>query len=165
MLCLLAAALVGGWYYASPWWAMKSLAGAAQSGDIAALEQQVDFPSLRQSAGEQAQMLVQREEGRGTLVDLIGSAAAQQAGQLVIDRVVNADNVGTLIATGAMASRFLPERLRGQAIGWDVEREGFDDFRGVGTFEDGTPGPVLLFRRDGLDWKLAGLDLAEFTRR
>ena len=41
-------------------------------------------------------MPVWREEGRGTLVDLIGSAAAQQAGQLVIDRVVNADNVGTL---------------------------------------------------------------------
>ena len=75
---------------------MKSLAGVAQFGEIAALERQVDFPFLRQSAGEQAQMLVRREEGRGTLAYLIGSAAAQQAGQLVIDRVVSADNVGTL---------------------------------------------------------------------
>ena len=27
----------GGWYFASPWWAMKSLADAARAGDRAAI--------------------------------------------------------------------------------------------------------------------------------
>lgn len=152
-------ALFAAWYFASPWYAMKSLADAARAGDVAALEGKVDFPAVRQSAREQLGALVGQQQERGGLFGMVPDAIVERAGREVIDRAVNADSLGTLVATGAMAAPFLPERLRTQAIDWDVERDDFDHFRGVGTFEDGTPGPQLLFRRDGAGWLVTGFEL------
>ena len=158
-LILFAVALAGGWYLASPWWAMKSLADAARGGDTAALEQKVDFPSLRASASEQIGEATRRRVGQGGMLDGIGGVVAERLGREVANRAITPDNVGTLVASGALASGFLPERLRGQSIEWDVERKGLDTFRAVGTFEDGTAGPTLIFARDGLGWKLTGFEL------
>ncbi|KLE35239.1 DUF2939 domain-containing protein [Aurantiacibacter luteus] len=159
VLAVILLALFAGWYFASPWWAMRSLADAARSGDVAALEGKVDFPAVRRSAREQLGELVGQQRERGGLFGMVPDAIVDRAGREVIDRAVNADSLGTLVATGAMAAPFLPERLRTQAITWDVERDDFDHFRGVGTFADGTPGPQLLFRREGAGWLVTGFKL------
>ncbi|RJY08259.1 DUF2939 domain-containing protein [Aurantiacibacter aquimixticola] len=158
-LILLAAALAGGWYFASPWWAMKSLADAAQAGDTAALEEKVDFPALRASASDQISEATRRRAGQGGLLDGIGGVVAERVGREVANRAITPENVGAMVAGGAFASGLLPERLRGQDIGWNIERESFDYFRAIGTFEDGTAGPTLIFRRDGLGWLLTGVEL------
>lgn len=159
VLLLFAALLFGSWYVVSPWLAMRSLSEAAQTGDVEALERKVDFAALRQSAGDQLGEVVRRQEGQGGVIDAIGSELAERAGRAVIDQMIDADSVGTLVATGAMAAPLLPQRLQGQRIDWDVERSGIDSFRGVGTFEDGTAGPNLLFERDGLGWVMTGFEL------
>ncbi|APE29119.1 DUF2939 domain-containing protein [Aurantiacibacter gangjinensis] len=155
-LIILIALAFGGWYFASPWLAMRSLADAAQAQDVAALEEKVDFPAFRASASDQL-TTVAREQG-GPLGEL-GGALAERFGGDLIDRAVTPENVGNLVASGALIGGLVPERLRTQELGWDVERDGLDHFRAVGTFEDGTAGPILLFRRDGLGWKLTGFEL------
>ncbi len=156
---VLIAIIIGGWYFASPWLAMKGLSDAAQAGDTAELEERVDFPALRASVSDQISEATRRRQGQGGLLGELGGAVAEQLGRRVTDRAVTPDAVGRLVASGALAAGLLPERLRGQEIEWDVERDGFDHFRAVGTFEDGTAGPILLFARDGLGWKLTGLEL------
>lgn len=156
-LLLLAALIFGGWYLASPWLAMKGLADAAQEGDVAELQERVDFPALRASASEQITRAT-RNEGGGLLGE-IGGAVAERVGREVAERALTPEAVGTMVTTGGFAIGLLPERLRGQEINWDVEREGFDNFRAIGTFEDGTAGPILLFARDGLGWKLIGFEI------
>ncbi len=160
LLALLAvvALIVGGWYFASPWLAMKGLADAAQANDSAELEARVDFPALRASASDQISEATRRREGQGVLGEL-GGALAERVGRAAIDRALTPDMVGNLVVTGSFAAGLLPERLRGQEIEWDVEREGLDHFRAAGTFEDGTDGPILLFARHGLGWKLTGFEL------
>lgn len=158
-LVVLIISIVGGWYFVSPWLAMKGLSDAAQAGDTAELEQRVDFPALRASVSDQISEATRRRQGQGGLLGELGGAVAEQLGRRVTDRALTPDAVGQLVASGALAAGLLPERLRGQDIEWHVEREGFDHFRAVGTFEDGTPGPILLFARDGLGWKLTGLEL------
>ncbi len=158
-LIVLILAAVGGWYFASPWLAMKGLSDAAQAGDTAELEQRVDFPALRASVSDQISEATRRRQGQGGLLGELGGAVAEQLGRRVTDRALTPDAVGQLVASGALAAGLLPERLRGQDIDWNVERDGFDHFRAVGTFEDGTAGPILLFARDGLGWKLTGLEL------
>ncbi len=155
-LVVLVAVLVGGWYFASPWLAMKGLADAAQAGDTAELERRVDFPALRASVSEQITEATRQERG---VIGELGGIVAQQLGQRLTDRALTPEAVGQMVTSGALAAGLLPERLRGQSIDWDVEREGLDHFRAVGTFEDGTDGPNLLFARHGMEWKLTGFEL------
>ncbi|WP_271077478.1 DUF2939 domain-containing protein [Aurantiacibacter sp. MUD61] len=158
-LVFLVALVFGGWYLASPWFAMKSLADAAQVGDAAALEEQVDFPALRASASEQLNEAVARQRGQNGALGDLGAAIAERLGNAAIDRSLTPGAVSGLVASGAFVAGMLPERLRGQQLSWDVEREGFDHFRAEGTFEDGSTGPDLIFRREGLGWVLTGFEL------
>ncbi len=159
-LILAIAIVVLGWWFASPWIAMRGLAGAAQAGDTAELEERVDFPALRASVSDQISEATRRRQGQeGGLLDALGGAVAERIGREITDRALTPEGVGTLVVSGSFAAGMLPERLRGQDIDWDVERDGFEHFRAVGTFEDGTGGPTLLFARDGLGWNLTGIEL------
>lgn len=159
LLIVLVGLAFGGWYLASPWLAMKSLADAAQAGDSAALETKIDFPALRASAADQITDAARQQREQGGIAGQLGGIVAEQIGRRVLDQALTPDRIGAVIATGALAQGLLPQRLQGQAIEWDVEREGFDNFRAVGTFEDGTQGPTLLFRREGAGWVLTGFEL------
>lgn len=151
--------IVGGWYFASPWIAMKGLADAAKSGDAAQLERRVDFPALRASVSDQISEATRRRQGQGGVLDQIGGVLAERIGRATVDRALTPQSVGNLVISGGFAVGLLPQRLRGQEIDWSVERKGLDFFHATGTFEDGTAGPTLIFARDGLDWKLTGFEL------
>jgi len=158
-LLALVALVIGGWYLATPWLAMKGVADAALEGDSAALEERIDFEALRANANAQISDAVDARAGEGGLIDRIGGEVIERIGREVNERALTPEIMANVVVTGSFAATLLPERLRGQEIEWDVEREGLDSFRGVGTFEDGTPGPVLLFSRDGLGWKMTGFEL------
>lgn len=160
---LLLVAVIGltflGWYIASPWLAMKSLADAAQAGDVAALEEQVDFPALRASAAEQITEAARRQQEQGGILGRIGGEIVERVGPEMTDRLLTPESMGNVVLVGGFAAGLLPERLRGQELSWDVERDGFDHFTAEGTFEDGSTGPDLIFARERLGWKLTGFRL------
>lgn len=158
-LVLLVALICAGWYFASPWLAMKGVADAAMEGDSAALEERVDFEALRASVREQVADAVEAEQGRGGVIDIVGGAVAERVGREAVDRLITPTSVANIVRYGAPAAVLVPERYRSQEISWDVEREGLEQFRAVGTYEDGSPAPILHFTRDGLGWTMTGFEL------
>lgn len=159
-LLLLAVVLVGGWWYASPWLAMRGLADAAATRDTEQLEQRIDFPALRENARSQLDDAVTpgEDDTLGALAGLI----VENVGGIAIEAALTPQGVARLIESGALVAGLLPERLRNQQIDWAVERGGLDRFRAVGTFEDGTRGPVLVFDRHGLGWQVTGFELPAY---
>jgi len=161
ILLLLIPVTSGVWFVASPWFAMKGIRDAAQDGDVAALERRIDFDAVRESTWLQVDSSIRAKEG--PLLEQIGGEVAADLAERALERGLNPHSIATLITIGAIADPLLPERLRGKEIEWDVERDGFDRFRGVGRFEDGSAGPVLHFRREGLGWTMIGVDLPQLS--
>jgi hypothetical protein len=148
-LLLLLAAVVGGWLFASPWYTMWRIVTAAEDGDSAALEERIDFERLQDSM--QADLAVSRNDGDTDLLDRIGDGIVRTVGGAAIDTMVTPRGLAVLLD----ASTVVP----GEDYSWDVERDGFNQFRAVSTVADGSAGPVMTFERDGLGWQLVRVAL------
>ena len=159
VLLALVALLVGGWYVGSPWWAMKGLVDDAKAGDLAGLEERIDFPTLRENARTDVRAAIAQRTGQGGWLDEMGGAVAERIANEAIDQAITPAGLATLVASGTFAAPLIPERLKGQELNWEVEREGLDNFRAVSSFDDGTEGPVLKFERDGLGWDVVGISM------
>lgn len=152
-LLAIAALAFAAWYFVSPWWTMKQIVDAADAGDTAALERLIDFDQLRSSMRED--LAASREDGDRDLLDRIGDEIVRGAGNIAIDAAVNPRGLALLVDGSAM----VPEGLQGQELSWSVDHEGITRFNAVSTWEDGTPGPVMLFRLDGSEWIMTGVRL------
>ena len=159
-LILIAGLFAGGWYLASPWLALKGLRDAAVQRDLAELERRVDFPAVRGSLRRELGEALRERAERGGPLDVLAARVADQFAGAGLDQLASPRGMAALIAGGAVAAPLLDERLRGQELAWDVERGGLDSFRAEATFDDGTPGPVLLFARDGAGWILVGVEIS-----
>lgn len=148
-LLLLLALVVGGWLFASPWYTMWRIVSAAEDGDSAALEQLIDFERLRDTM--QADLSASRDDGDSDLLDQIGDGIVETLGGAAIDVAVTPQGLAVLLD----ASTVVP----GEDYSWDVERDGLNQFRAVSSVEDGSPGPVMTFERDGLGWQLVRVTL------
>lgn len=158
-LLILVAALVGGWYFASPWMAMNGLRTAMLDRDVDALKDRIDFDAVRASIVPQIEERARGALGEGGLGGLIGSALSGPAANLVAKQLATPEGLGVLLTAGAAATSIIPEDWKAQDVEWDVERDGFSRFRGVGVKEDGTPSPTLIFERDGVRWEVVGVEL------
>jgi len=148
-LVLLSALMIGAWYFASPWYTMWRIVDAAEAGDSAALEERIDFERLRQ--GMREDLVTSRDDGDSDFLDRIGDGVVRTVGAAAINTIVTPRGLAVMLD----ASPAMP----GQDLSWDVERTGFSTFEGVSTYEDGTPGPVMMFERSGLAWQLVAVRL------
>lgn len=155
-LIVFVAAIVGGYYFVSPWLAMNNLREAALSADSEALDDVVDFAAVRASMKDRVQTRIDDETGGG-LLGQIGSVIADKLADGAIDLAVSPKGLSTILVTGGVAGAV----TGGQPteVTWDVEREGFSRFRGVGTKEDGSATPVMIFERRGLGWEVVDIEL------
>jgi hypothetical protein len=163
-LVLLAIVLFGGWYFVSPWWAMKELRDAAQGVDVAALEERIDFEAVQDSVKTQmrAHFAERADEPENTSVlAQIGANLTLAAADRAVDTLVTPKGMAAMIVTGSVAAPMIPEDMRTGDITWDVHRESFSRFRAVPTLEDGREGPHLVFARDGLGWDVVAVELSE----
>jgi len=162
-LALLVAA-VAGWWLASPWWTLTAMRDAARAHDQAKLSAYVDYPALRTDLKEEMmrQMISPGEtEGGDSVVKLV---AATIAGPL-IDAAVTPQGVQAMFDSERVAERpgATPETSAGRLPHLPaakdspvIERDGLSQFR-VHAREPGSA--TMVFRRSGLGWKLAGVDL------
>lgn len=148
-LLLVAVLLFGGWYAASPWYAMWRLVSAAEDGNGDELRARVDFDRVR--AEMKADLSASRDDGDTGLLDRIGDSVVKTVGGAAIDTLVTPGGMAVLLD----ASPAMP----GQDLSWRVVYDGPNQVRGVSTYEDGTAGPQLVFERDGLGWQMVGLRL------
>lgn len=148
-LLLLSALVIGAWYFASPWYTMWRIVDAAEAGDSAALEERIDFTRLRE--GMRQDLAASRDDGDTDFLDRIGDGMVEAVGTAAINTIVTPRGLAVMLD----ASPAMP----GQELSWDVDRTGFGTFTAVSTYEDGTPGPQMLFERSGLAWQLIGVQL------
>jgi hypothetical protein len=146
---LFAALVVGGWYFASPWYSMWRIVSAIEDGDSTALEERVDFEALR--GGMQDDLRASRDDGDNDLFDRIGDGIVETVGGAAIDVAVTPQGLAVLMDASTM--------MPGQDWSWDVERTGLNTFTAVSTWDDGSAGPQLFFHREGIGWKMVGLKL------
>jgi len=148
-----------GWQIASPWMAMDTLRDAAREGDCETLEDSIDFPALRESVKGELYQRIDIERGDGGAGERDGGFAKVFADSIV-DALVTPKGVGAMLVTGSLIPR-----TRGpdadEEVDWHVRMTAFDTFRADPVVSDGQARPSLIFKRSGLGWKLAGIDVPD----
>lgn len=148
-LLLPLALVVGGWAFASPWYAMWRVVSAADDGDSDALRERVDFARVRD--GMHADLAASRDDGDHDLLDRIGDGVVKAVAGAAIDTAVTPQGLAVLLD----ASTVMP----GEDWSWDVSRTGINSFTAQASLPDGRPGPQLDFEREGLGWIMVGVRL------
>ena len=161
---LLIAALAGGWYALSPGWTVKAMVEAARSGDEARFSAHVDYPALRADMKTELASALEEEAKRnagaqGKLALAFGMALMGP----MVDRMVSPEAMKTAFAglAEAEAGRGGSGKSSnggGGKVGQmpEIRRDGFNRF--VVSARD-RPESGLVFERDGLGWKLTGIEL------
>jgi hypothetical protein len=158
VLVLLIAAAA--WWYASPIWTLREMREAAQAHDAARLSRHVDYPALRTDLKADLAGYAMRHARANPQDAGANFAAALSSAFLgpVVDAVVSPQGVAAMFAHEdqvAKAGEVVPVKAGDHPV---IERDDLDTFRVHGA--NASKG-ALVFRREGLSWKLAGVDLPQ----
>lgn len=130
---------VAGWWFASPWLALKGMRDAAAAHDERTFSTYVDYAAVRGN-------LVHQIGGHG-VIGALGRVAGGAASHVVVNSVVM--KVLFVLPEGKGDGPIRADKL-------EMHRDGLNQFRMVP--KDGR-GPTLRFGRYGLGWKLTGVEL------
>ncbi len=158
----LATVFAGGWYYASPGFAMKELRDAAIRGDKQELKERVDFPAVRESLKEQVRAVIMAEMAKQKDNPFAGLGMLM-AGAIIdpmIDTMVSPSGMKALVDQGKFKK---PDQAddasSSKSADWTIERDGMEHFRATLKSNDGAKAPTLIFRRDGIGWDLVDIEI------
>ena len=151
----------GVWYFESPVWTLSRMKDAAEANDPQALNAFIDYPALRESLKEEvsAKLMNDTQDDRSLLSGLkfaVGSAMVgpavdalvTPAGMRAALRAKRADE--TARGTGPAAAIKLPDDPM-------IRHRGLSEFILTAKNQRGN---AMVFRRDGLAWKLSGIELS-----
>lgn len=158
------ALLVGSavWFWASPSLAMKGLRDAALAGDKQELSDRVDFPSVRESLKSQVRVYAMAEMAKEKDNPMAGLGIMMMGPMIdnMIDGLVSPSGMKALVENGKLQKP--DEAAGGNAQGeadWIVKRDGISGFRAVPKTASGDKAPTLIFKRDGLSWRLIDIEI------
>ena len=155
---------VAGWWGFSPWVTVQTMQSAIVDGDAESFSAHVDYPMLRQSIRTEARARLQAEAARTPPFSLkaLGLSLALEYVDGVVDSAVSPETLGLVLAGTASAGAWIDtpgltslSMLALPAL--EIRRDGLDRFTLSAADSDGAP--ELLFRRDGLQWRLSGVHL------
>ena len=166
-LMLLAVLFAGVWLYFTPYLAMNQLQKAAKAGDAQAMNELVDFPSLRESVKQNVRSAVSNQVGhRAGPLGVLGGLLAGAVAAPVVDAVVTPDGIAAL-TEGRSPGRghrggidsVAHERSRDVKVKRGYESVDLFVIHFVGK-SDGKEKMALVMHRDGLaHWRLTGVRL------
>lgn len=155
---------------AGPWLAINGIRNVVASGDYRELWRFVDFDQLRENVRPQIQAKIAHgivdRAGPGMASDALGDLATKIS-EPAIDAMVSPLGVGTLLRGSALV-----RQVSGQTDA-DGKAHAADPLKGAktgyvspslftATVQNAEGQPVVFeFRRNGLAWKLTGIDLPE----
>lgn len=156
--------VAGGFYFGSPYLAVRALQTAAAEGDKDALEQKVDFPAVRESLKSQmsAALMTKMQtdpEMKDNPFAALGAALLPTMINGMVDAFVTPD------AIAAMVRGQKPSEKATSGSNPDIASEtewvGLDRFRvKLRNTKTDEEGPSLLFERRGFaSWKLIKMEL------
>lgn len=162
-------------YFATPILTVNAIVAAAKAGDEAALERNIDFPTLRESAKDEltAKLMAEAQADPDVRNSALGGLGMMLGPMLVsgaVDALVTAPAIAAMVRTAEtpdledVATASAPE-----PASEDKEIRQSYGYRDLNTFvltltdPDRPEEPLkLLLTRQGLfGWKLSGIDLAE----
>lgn len=158
-LLSLALCVLGVWMFLAPNLTHRRIQKAAERGDVAALEEMVDFPALRVSVKENVQTTVARGISRdeGNAFAAIGGMLAGAVVRPLVDAAVTPAGIASLMRGQEPARDGKPRKDEPRRT---VEK-GYEGFsRWAASYRDPETGEetvAVILRRDGLRWKLAGV--------
>jgi Protein of unknown function (DUF2939) len=106
---LLLVLLIG--YWAWPFFELRGLAAALQVGDVAAINEKVDYPRLRRSFAEQIIGAYLRVTGRAGKLGPLAAVGASIVDPW-ISQIVNPENLTQLLRGGTVSSELGPVSFR-----------------------------------------------------
>lgn len=164
IIVVLVVALGAGWYFGSPYWTLRQVQTAVQSHDAAALNDKINFEALREDLKVDLVAAMQDEAKKRGGTEAAGAMLASAFAGQMIDQMVTPKGVEMMMdraksqgGGGAAAAMGAPDLNKFDTSKFDIQRSGLSEFRLINkeSPEDG----ALIFRRDGLSWKLAGIDI------
>lgn len=162
---------LGGYVLAGPYLAINGIRQALAEQDTGKLERHVDFPALRVNIKAQVEDSLARRAGSDIQSNVFGAIALSAAGNLLgsgVDTMVTPLGIGALLQGRSMWKKSIGETVDGDTYGKPVPADPLKDaehhYESLSRFtatvrdEDGKP-VVFVFKRKGLDWKLADIRL------
>lgn len=160
--------LCGGGLYATPYISLYQMYQAVEKHDVQALSQHIDFPALRESVKSNVRAMVQQETAKAnnSIIGMLGSVLGGVATDPIVDGLVTPDGVAALLegqklsvgnsglSLPAMSNQSKPE-VTTQYRSWDQFAV---SIKPTGT---NTEPATLLLSRNGLSWKLSGVELPQ----
>lgn len=153
---VLSLALVIGWFAASPYWTLRQVAAAAKANDAELVSSYVDYPALREDVKTKltARLIGATEKNDPTAA--LGRAMGMALMKPMVDAFVSPAGLKATFARMNPDEEAKGGKSAAPAKKPRVERLSLNSFR-VGDPDQ--PGSGLVFKRRGLGWKLAGIDL------
>ncbi len=166
-LCVLLVAL-GAYVAAGPYLAVNGIRNVVASGDYGKLAYFVDFQKLRESVAPQVQARLGRDirqrMGRGNTASIASDVAAAIS-EPAINAIVSPLGVATLLSGTTLANKLTGKKgADGRVHAIDPLKDARTHYQSLSRFTatvttvEGKP-LVFVFERNGLRWKLTGLDL------
>jgi hypothetical protein len=161
MAAALAVAAPTGWYFGSPYLAMHQLKEAVKSGDRDELAERVDFPAVRESIKSQMKAVMMAEVAKqkeSNPFSALGGMLAMAMVDPIIDGMVSPDGLKSMVDKGKVAAK--PDQATSDQpdAKWDISHRGFGKFTAKPENDDGRV-PKLVFKRDGLGWRLVDIEM------
>lgn len=169
------ALLLGAYWYASPYLALRTLQAAAKARDADRLNAQVDYPRLRESLKGQFSAKLAREMGGdagsqdalGQLGAALGTTLGSALGGRLIDALVQPEMVMRALTEAELRPRMghgKPDEgsAATPAVTWTSERVNLNTLVVYGHRQADAPEDrlALVFERSGFaDWKLTEIRL------
>ena len=157
---------------AGPYLAINGIRQALAEQDAGRLKRHVDFPAVRVSIKAQLEDAMARRMGSDAQSNLFGAFAMGVGRNLMgagVDAMVTPLGIGALLQGRSMWKQSMGDTVNGDTFGAAVpadplssavhEYESPSRFTATVLDEDGDP-VVFVFRRQGLQWKLADIRLA-----
>jgi Protein of unknown function (DUF2939) len=151
------------WLYRLPYQAADRMAEALRTGNKADLEDTIDFEALRRSLKEELSATMMASVRDSKSEEQVGAAIASALigglGGAAIDMLLTPAHISTLIQTGAAD----PSARGKGAAKKEIFADATYEYRSLQTFVVRTPSDSgfteCMFKREGLSWKLAGIQL------
>ena len=147
---------LGGWYFASPWLALKNLKEAAFAGDTEVLRETVDFAAIRVSAKDQlkAQIVAELATKRSDNLEAMAAAMALNLVDPMIDGMISPAGIAAMVKSGQL-NPDLSKQI--EEIEWAVVRKGLSKFTAQRVGDVSDRASTMVFTRDGFGWVLTDI--------
>ena len=169
-----AVAIAGGAAYYSPYITLNKMRNATENQNVDALVQEIDFPELRVSIKESVKAQVFKQMA-GATTGIEGSkvASPKMTPELVekmvspmVDKLITPEGLDQLIHDKVPGAKIDLANLDRDIAKSDIKMgyESLDRFVvNITDKVDRSKNVSLILKRDGLAWKLAGIDISKLV--